>query len=59
MGNSSVDEDAATIYSKGSAMDIKAPARKLLEKYSNIPPEEVDAHVLNLVCFLSNLGSLN
>lgn len=49
--DSPVDEDATTIYSKGSATDIKGPARKLLEDYSNIPPEEVDVHVLNIVCF--------
>ncbi len=45
---SPVDEDAKTIYSKGSALDIKAPARELLERYSNMPPEKVDAHVFNL-----------
>ena len=59
IGGSSVDEDATTIYSKGPVMDIRAPARKLLEEYSKIPPEEVDAQVVNLVCSSSIQGFFN
>ena len=54
--NASVDEDATTISSGGSAQDIKAPARKLLEGYSKIVLEEVEAHVFNLFCFASILN---
>ena len=53
-----IDEDAKTIYSRSSALDIKTPARELLERYSNIPPKEVDAHVINIVCFPDITGCL-
>lgn len=36
-------------YDKDIQEDI-APARKLLEEYSNVPPDQVVAHIHAVVC---------
>lgn len=41
-------------YSKDIEEDI-TPARKLLEQYSRVPPDQVIAHIHTVVCSLQHL----
>lgn len=43
-------EETSFIYREGASGEIPDSARQLLEQYSKVPPDDVQAHIYNIVC---------
>lgn len=46
-------EETSVIYREGASGKIPDSARQLLEQYSKIPPDDVEAHVYKIVCLMN------